>query len=250
MSQSDQGSAAALPDQPESPRPTQGERQSGEAHAESYDELIPRLIPGYTSLARLAVAVLAVSPAASPRGSAVLVAGCGTGAELLEAHRQRPDWQLTALDPSATMLAVAQSRLADTADIEMRCCRVEDLEGEARFDAALAILVLQSLPDDGTKLNVLTALARQLRGGAQLLLVDLMLAERSPLQDQVSRAWTGFQRASGIPEEVEALRALGRNLHPISAARLAALLDAAGFGDPALIFQALDFAGYLIQRRC
>ena len=66
----------------------------------SYDQLVQRLIPGYTSLARLAVTLLAASPLASREGSRVLVAGCGTGAELLEARAQRPDWRLTAVDPS------------------------------------------------------------------------------------------------------------------------------------------------------
>ncbi|MEB3201110.1 MAG: class I SAM-dependent methyltransferase [Synechococcaceae cyanobacterium] len=223
---------------------------TAEAADRGYDTLIPRLIPGYASLARLAVALLAASPLASTPGSAVLVAGCGTGAELLEARRQRPDWLLTGLDPSAAMLAIARQRLGEDGSIRWQGCRVEQLAGEAQFDGALAVLVLHSLPDDGSKLGFLSALARQLRPGAQLLLVDLMQPERSPLQEQVARAWAGFQQASGLsPGSVEALQALGRETHPIGTARLTALLDAAGFGDPALIFQALDFAGHLVQRR-
>ena len=77
----------------------------------NYDLVIQRLIPGYASLARLAVALLSASPLASAQGSSVLVAGCGTGAELLESRAQRPDWQLTAMDPSAEMLAVAKGRV-------------------------------------------------------------------------------------------------------------------------------------------
>ena len=66
---------------------------------ERYDRVVARLIPGYASLARLGVALLATSPQASVPGASVLVVGCGTGAELLEARRQRPDWRLTGLDP-------------------------------------------------------------------------------------------------------------------------------------------------------
>ena len=216
----------------------------------AYDELVPALIPGYTSLARLAVALLAASPQASSMGAAVLVAGCGTGAELLEARAQRPDWRLTGLDPSRTMLDLAQERLGHGEAIDWLCCGVEDVGEDRCFDGALAVLVLQSLPDDGTKLGFLTALARLLRPGGQLVLVDLMQPERSPLQDQVARAWQGFQRASGLGLTAGGLgEPLGDAWHPIGTARLTSLLDAAGFGDPALIFQALNFTGYLVQRR-
>jgi tRNA (cmo5U34)-methyltransferase len=215
----------------------------------SYDQLVQRLIPGYTSLARLAVTLLAASPLASREGSRVLVAGCGTGAELLEARAQRPDWRLTAVDPSEAMLAVAKDRLGEAANIDWRRSTVEDLAAEELFDGALAVLVLQSLPDDGGKLTFLTALARSLRAGGQLILVDLMQPERSPLQAQVDAAWQSFQRASAPAVPSESMASLSQGLHPIGAARLAALVNAAGFSDPALVFKALDFEGVLVQRQ-
>jgi tRNA (cmo5U34)-methyltransferase len=224
----------------------------------SYDLVVQQLIPGYASLARLAVALLAVSPLAVGSGSEVLVAGCGTGAELLEARSQRPDWQLTAIDPAAEMLAVARQRLGEAGldapqstvgGITWCQSTVEELDAQAGFDGALSVLVLQSLADDGSKLAFLTALARSLRPGGQLVLVDLMRSERSPLQTQVEQAWLGFQRASGLSAAVEALDALSQGLHPIGLARLTALVNAAGFSDPALVFKALDVEGFLLQRQ-
>jgi len=110
------------------------------------------------------------------------------------------------------------------------------------------VLVLQSLPDDGTKLRFLTALARSLEPGGQLLLVDLMAPERSPLQAQVQQAWLGYQRASGLGDRDGQLAAQAYGLHPIGLSRLTALVNAAGFGDPARVFQALDVEGFLVQR--
>jgi tRNA (cmo5U34)-methyltransferase len=214
-----------------------------------YDLVAQQLIPGYASLARLAVALIAASPRGSSPGAAVLVAGCGTGAELLAAREQRPDWHLTALDPSSEMLAIARSRLDASTAIDWRCAAVEDLQGEPTFDGALSVLVLQSLPDDGHKLAFLTALAGSLRPGGQLVLVDLMRPAPSPLQGQMGGAWLGFQRASGVEESAEALQQLAGGLHPIGLARLTALVNAAGFSDPAVFFQALDVQGFLLQRR-
>ncbi len=220
--------------------------------AGDFDLVAQHLIPGYASLARLGVALLAASPSASRPGAAVLVAGCGTGAELVEARAQRPDWQVTALDPSATMLATAQARLGPSSAevIHWRQAKVEDLEveGGERFAGALSVLVLQSLPDDGTKLTFLSALARSLEPGAQLLLVDLMAPERSPLQAQVQQAWLGFQRASGLGDQDGQLAAHTKGLHPIGFSRLTSLVNAAGFSDPARVFQALDVEGFLVQR--
>jgi tRNA (cmo5U34)-methyltransferase len=187
---------------------------------------------------------------------------------LLEARAQRPDWQLTALDPSAAMLALARGRLAGQAGIDWQQASVESLEARARFDGALAVLVLQALPDDGSKLAFLTALARSLRPGGQVVLVDLMQPERSPIQQQLREARLGFQRASclaadatvvdrgtlpipGVDPVAKAslIADLTTGLHPIGLSRLTALVEAAGFGDPAPVFQALDVEGFLLQRR-
>jgi tRNA (cmo5U34)-methyltransferase len=195
------------------------------------------------------VALLSVSPLASRSGAAVLVAGCGTGAELIEARSQRPDWHLTALDPSAAMLSVARERLGSTGGIEWEQARVEDLQALDHFHGALAVLVLQSLPDDGSKLAFLTALARTLQPGGQLVLVDLMQPERSALRNQLEEAWSAFQQASGLQVPSDVLASVAHGLHPIGTGRLTALADAAGFTDPAPVFRALAFEGFLLQRR-
>ena len=218
-----------------------------------YDLTVQQLIPGYASLARLSVALLAASPIGASSGASVLVAGCGTGAELVEAQAQRPDWQLWAIDPSNEMLQAAKARLGDgSSSIHWQQSTVEALEADSRFCGALSVLVLQSLPDDGSKLAFLTALARSLEPGGQLVLVDLMAPERSPLQSQVQAAWLGFQRASGLrglDTDGADLEPLTQGLHPIGEARLTALVNAAGFGDPARVFQALGYEGFLLQRR-
>ena len=112
----------------------------------------------------------------------------------------------------------------------------------------LSVLVLQSLADNGSKLAFLTGLARSLRPGGQLVLVDLMSTSLPSLEGQLASAWLGFQRASGLQAPAEQLAPLTQGLHPVGMARLTSLVNAAGFSDPARIFQALAFEGFLLQK--
>jgi tRNA (cmo5U34)-methyltransferase len=215
-----------------------------------YDDRAERQIPGYRSLARLAVALLSGSPTAAVIGSPVLVVGCGTGAELLEARAQRGDWQLTAVDPDAAMLRAAQERLGAAAkDVDWVHGPVENLPGERRFAAATAVLVLQELADNGAKLDFLVSLARLLQPGAPLLLLDLMgggTGLNNAMEQQFQAALRQFQKASGLELESPVIIP---GLHPIGEARRSALLDAAGFSDPITVFQALQYEGVVALRR-
>jgi len=216
----------------------------------AYDDRAERQIPGYRSLARLAVALMSGFPTAAVEGAPVLVVGCGTGAELLEARAQRSDWQLTAVDPSLAMVEAARQRLGSDAEaVRWVQGPVENLPGEQCFAAATAVLVLQELADDGSKLAFLASLARLLQPGGPLLLLDLMgggSGLNSAMEQQFQGALGQFQRASGLGKE---LPLINQGLYPIGEARRSALLDAAGFSDPIRVFQALQYEGIVALRR-
>jgi|TARA_B100002052_G_scaffold289182_1_gene306226 tRNA (cmo5U34)-methyltransferase len=213
-----------------------------------YDDAAQRRIPGYKSLARLAVSLVATFPSLAADAAPLLVVGCGTGAELSEARRQRPDWTLTAVDPSVGMVAEAKARLgAAAAAVTWIEGPAQSMPGEACFGAAIAVLVMQELADDGSKLDFLSALARLLQPGAPLVLVDLMRGGsglNSAVEQQFNEALLRFQRSSDLPppsvDEVP--------LHPIGEARRSALLAAAGFSDPIRFYQALGVDGVLVQK--
>lgn len=214
-----------------------------------YDDAAQRRIPGYSSLARLAISLVAGFPSLATAGAPLLVVGCGTGAELSEARRQRPDWMLTAVDPAAEMVAEAKARLGQAASaVSWIEGPAQSVPGESCFGGAIAVLVLQELADDGSKLDFLAALARLLQPGAPLVLVDLMgggSGLNSAIEQQFQEALLRFQRSSELPlpgvDEVP--------LHPIGEARRSALLAAAGFSDPIRFYQALGVEGVLVQRR-
>ena len=213
-----------------------------------FDALARQQIPGYSSLARLSVSLLAGYPSLQPSGSQVLVVGCGTGAELREAQGLRPDWALTGVDPAASLLDEARRRLGTAAQqVRWVDSRVEDLPGEASYGAAIAVLVLQELPDDGAKLRFLSALARLLQPGAPLVLVDVLagfggMASGTTQQFQAAlKRFQGDANAQAVMPEAP--------LHLIGEARRSALLAAAGFSDPLRFYQALQVEGVVVQKR-
>ncbi len=218
----------------------------------SYDRLVRQVIPGYESLAALSVAMLAAALPPEVSAPQVLMVGCGTGAELLAATRFEPDWRLTGVDASAEMLAVAGQRLADLgATATLVPSRVEDLPQEARFDGATAILVLHLIPDDGSKLAFLAAIARRLTPGAGLILVDLLAQSDPVLQAQLDAAEDRFQRYNGLgPDEREQLRRqTAEETYRVPPSRIAGLLNAAGFSDPVPFYQSGDYIGWFVKRR-
>ena len=102
-----------------------------------------------------------------------------------------------------------------------------------------------------TQVNVhrrlLVADVSDVRSG-QLVLVNLMRPAPRLLEEQMAEAWVGFQGASQLEAPLELLEPLTHGAHPVGLARLTALVNAAGFGDPARVFQALDYEGFLLQR--
>jgi len=164
-----------------------------------------------------------------------------------------PDWQITGIDPSAPMLAVAQRKVtaADLTDrVTLLPGSVSDLPDDARFDAATFLLVLHFLPDDGAKLAMLQAIAARLRPGAPLILTDQHADLSSPEDSRLYRAWRARQIARGMPAEAAnaMFAGLPQVIHFIPESRLRALLTEAGFTTIQPIFRALVIGAWLAHR--
>jgi ArsR family transcriptional regulator len=114
--------------------------------------------------------------------------GCGTGqmAALVAPHVGR----VIAVDGSSDMLQAARERLDGVKNVELRQGELEALPIEdAQLDVALVALVLHHLADPGT---ALTEVARVLRPGGRVLIVDMLPHERAEYQHQMGHVWLGF----------------------------------------------------------
>ncbi len=114
--------------------------------------------------------------------------GCGTGqvSETIAPHVQR----VIAVDSSNDMLDAARKRLADLPNVDVRLGDMEALPLDAeQLDAAMLFLVLHYASDPARALG---EVARVIRPGGRLLLVDMQPHDRVEYQQQMGHVWLGF----------------------------------------------------------
>ena len=114
--------------------------------------------------------------------------GCGTG-QLTETVMPYVK-QVIAVDSSADMLDAARQRVAGAANVDIRQGELENLPIDAgTLDAAMLSLVLHYSPSPA---RALAEVARTLRVGGRVLVVDMLPHEREEYQQQMGHVWLGF----------------------------------------------------------
>jgi ArsR family transcriptional regulator len=115
--------------------------------------------------------------------------GCGTGqlAEILAPYVR----SVVAVDESADMLAAARQRLSSEAsNVDFRQGALESLPIETGdLGAAILSLVLHHSPDPARALG---EVARVVRPGGRILVVDMLPHDRQEYQQQMGHVWLGF----------------------------------------------------------
>jgi ubiquinone/menaquinone biosynthesis C-methylase UbiE len=114
--------------------------------------------------------------------------GCGTG-QLTDAIAPYVK-QVIAIDSSVDMLDAARSRVGDARNVDLRQGDLENLPvGPGQLDAAMMSLVLHHAPSPA---KALAEVARVLRPGGRVLIVDMLPHEREEYQQQMGHVWLGF----------------------------------------------------------
>jgi ArsR family transcriptional regulator len=114
--------------------------------------------------------------------------GCGTGqgSAAIAPFVAR----VIAVDASAPMLQAAKKRLQGFENIELRRGELEALPiDDARLDAATLMLVLHHLPEPE---RALAEVARVLKPGGRLIVVDMLPHDRDSYRQQMGHVWLGF----------------------------------------------------------
>jgi ubiquinone/menaquinone biosynthesis C-methylase UbiE/DNA-binding MarR family transcriptional regulator len=114
--------------------------------------------------------------------------GCGTGQ--VSAALAPFVARVIAVDASAAMLQAARKRLHDFDNVDLRRGELEALPvDDARLDAATLMLVLHHV---GEPERALAEVARALKPGGRLLIVDMLPHDRDGYRQQMGHVWLGF----------------------------------------------------------
>src|ERR1700730_5874741 len=114
--------------------------------------------------------------------------GCGAGPEMIwlapfVAH-------VVSVDASAAMLQAAKKRLQRFDNVDLRRGELEALPiDDARLDAESSMLVLHHVPEPE---RALSEVARVLKPGGRVLLVDMLPHDRDNYRQQMGHVWLGF----------------------------------------------------------
>lgn len=206
--------------------------------ATNYDNRIERLIPGYTLLHQLTLAQLHTL---FPTKAKILVVGAGTGFELVLLAKHNPNWQFIAQDISSDMLDIAKQRCEEAGVLsQVEFIDKPLVQGTCDCDAALCLLVLHFLADNGDKASLLSTVHSHLKPLHHLFVADLM-AVQTPFERE-SQLFACSQL--GLTEQglARTRMSLEKEFFPVDKMRLAELLDQTGFDVSRPYFQALGFA--------
>jgi tRNA (cmo5U34)-methyltransferase len=215
-----------------------------------YRALARRVIPAYDQIFKIGLAALR---GVVPREAEVLVVGCGTGAEMVTFGRAEPAWRLTGVDPSAQMIDLARRALEEAGlrgGHTLHRGFVDELPVDSTFHAATIFNVMHFLPDDGSKLSLLTSVRARLRPGAPLFLFDLGGDPDSVEFAELHGAWERFMALNGFDgaDRDQFLGRLREGMHYVSPARTETLLAAAGLCGITMYFTAFLYRGWRARR--
>ncbi len=131
---------------------------------------------------------LAAMAAFADAGAIVGDLGCGTGqtTAALAPFVAR----VVGVDESAAMLQAARKRLQAFGNVDLRRGELEGLPiDDGRLDAATLMLVLHHVPEPG---RAIAEVARVLKPGGRVILVDMLPHDRENYRQQMGHVWLGF----------------------------------------------------------
>lgn len=123
----------------------------------------------------------------------LVVADCGTGTGVLALELARLGLRVIAIDLSARMLEAARSKLQDAGvdNVELRQGDLGAIPlADGEVDAAFAHMVLHHLPSPA---DALREMARALRPGGSVVVVDFVRHELEWMREELGASWLGFE---------------------------------------------------------
>ncbi|MEL7002038.1 MAG: class I SAM-dependent methyltransferase [Bacteroidota bacterium] len=116
----------------------------------NYDNFVNTWIPQYDFFMDMVTGMLT-----NIEMSPILIAGCGTGNEILSLLQSGIHGPITGVDPSPDMIAIARNKLKTYPQVNLVDGEVQVLPEGKVYSAATLILVLHFIKEDDAKLSSL-----------------------------------------------------------------------------------------------
>lgn len=221
-----------------------------EQNAATYDERFAPIIAIRDALHLQMRALLSALPAQAR----ILCVGAGTGAELITLATHFPQWQVTAVEPSAPMMALCRRRATEHGFVD-RCTfhtgYLDSLPAGEPFHAATSLLVSHFITDRAARRDYFRQIATRLHPQGWLVSADLSGDQATPTHARLEEVWFRLMKFTGQTDEQRAgmIAAWSKSVAFLPLPEIEALITAAGFGPPTLFHQALLIRAWFAQRR-
>ncbi len=210
--------------------------------AYGYDQFVETWIPNYHYFMDKLPNLLRTT-----KNKKLLVAGCGTGAEIKRFVTNNEDWKVTGIDPSPDMISQAGQNLQKFKKVKLIEGVVSDLDKSNKFGAATLLLVLHFMEDNGTKHELLRDIADRLKSNAPFIVLDI-----TGNKEQIKGNLNILKQLlpDGLNEEDinDRLNRIETQLHAVSEERLIELLVETGFEKPLRFFQNSIYMGWITKK--
>ena len=229
------------------PKPTVDFDHSPLVASQEYDKRARMVIPGYDALYTM---VLSIFRSQLPEAANLLVVGAGTGMELITLSKSNPSWQILGVDPSSSMLKIAQQKIEQynlSENIKLQQGYTQDLPTNLLYDGATCILVMHFVPDEDDKLALLQAISQRLKSSATLVLVDLFGKKDTESFKRLASVLQEYLKEMGMPSEMrlELIETINERIYPIPEDKIFELLQQAGFSKITRFYTGLWYGGWL-----